>query len=420
MLRIVAAAALVSVGISHAAAQCQFAWISSHLAPDAEAGDQFGRAVSIGGDRVVASAWGRAGTTGGAYVYLNTARGLVLEATLVPSGAAPGSMCGTSAYMNADGDLIGIASLGDTAGAPGAGSVTIFRRSEDGWTEEARLVAPNGAAGDGFGSAVAIGTDSVLVGARGVDVPPFYYDGGSVYSFRHDGTAWTLEAQIVPPDLDIGDRFGERLSIDGGRFAVGVPAKDNEAGDNAGAVYVYTDSPTGWRLESRLLPASAAPGTGFGRSVALDGAYLLAGSAADAGAPMAGSVHHFTLDAEGWSERDVFGGPLALAFDFFGETLDLFGGTALISGRRGTVADTSVHVYRVTPAGARWVQSLSIPAGDGPAMQNNTVALGRGMAAIGEATHAENLSDRPFRMDLFAPCAFVRGIKAAPSARPAP
>jgi hypothetical protein len=378
--------------------------------------------MSIGGDRLVASAWGREGTTGGAYVYVNTPLGLLLEATLIPSDAVPGIMCGTSAYMNADGDLVGISGLGDSSMAPGSGALYVFRRTDAGWVEEAKLVAPDGAAGDAFGSAVAIGSDTIVVGARGVDTPPYFYEGGAVYVFRFNGQAWGLESKVVPPDLDIGDRFGEHLSLDGDRFAVGVPSKDNEAGDNAGAVYVYADGDAGWQLESRLLASDAGQGSGFGRSVAIDGRDLIAASNLSDDALMAGSVHRFVRDSASgiWNERGVFGAPRALDYDFFGETLDLFEGTALVSSRRGAGTDTSVHVFRMAASGMRWVQTLSIPAGTGPAMQNNTVAIGRGMAAVGEATHAENLASEPFRMDLFTPCTFTRGIKASGGTQPRP
>jgi hypothetical protein len=403
-------------------AQCDFAWRASYVSPDPQGGDQFGRAMSIGGARLVASAWGRENTTGGAYVYLNTPRGLLLEATLIPSDAVPGVMCGTSAYMNADGDLVGISGLGDSSMAPGSGALYVFRRTPEGWVEEAKLVAPDGAAGDAFGSAVAIGSDTIVVGARGVDTPPYFYEGGAIYVFRFDGQAWGLESKFVPPDLDIGDRFGEHLSLDRDRFAVGVPLKDNEAGDNAGAVYVYADGDTGWQLESRLLASGARPGGGFGRSVAIDGRDLLAGSNLGDDATMAGSVHRFVRDPAtgGWSEQDVFGAPQALDYDFFGETLDLFDGTAVVSSRRGAGTATSVHVFRLSPAGARWVQTLAIPAGTGPAMQNNTVALGRGLAAIGEATHAGNIAFEPFRMDLYTTCTFTRGVKPSGGTRPRP
>lgn len=413
---------VLAVGTGLSQAQCDLAWKASYVAPDPEGGDHFGRAMSIGGNRLVASAWGRENTTGGAYVYVNTPQGLLLEASLIPSDAVPGIMCGTSAYMNADGNIAGISGLGDSSMAPGSGAVYVFRRTAKGWVEEAKLVAPDGAAGDAFGSAVAIGSDTIVIGARGVDTPPFFYEGGAVYVFRFDGEAWGLESKIVPPDLDIGDRFGEHLSIDGGHFAVGVPSKDNEAGDNAGAVYVYADGDAGWRLESRLLVSDARQGSGFGRSVAIDGRNLIAASNLGDEATMAGSVHRFTRDltSGGWSERGVFGAPQALDFDFFGETLDLLDGTALVSSRRGVGTDTSVHVFRLSPVGAVWVQTLSIPAGSGPVMQNNTVALGRGMAAVGEATHAGNLASAPFRMDLFTTCNFTRGIRAAPGSRPRP
>lgn len=406
MLASLFALALVQAPVTQAEAP-DLAWHFTFEAPDGQFGDQFGRALAIGSERAVVSAWRRDGNLGGADVFRFENGAFVHEAALTPSDGYQGSMCGTSAHIDEAGDVVVLSALGDNEGAPGAGAAYVFRRFGDQWVEEAKLLAPGAATGDGFGSAVAAGRDTIVVGAPGVDVDPSYFNAGTVYVYGYASGQWQLEAQLVLPagDLDIGDGFGAEISLQGSSFAVGVPAKDNEFGDNSGAVYVYTRGAAGWALESRVTAAGQGPGEAFGLSVALYGDRLLAGSTSDVGVQMGGAVYAFERVAGVWVQREKLTAPTVLDFDFFGESLTLHRGRALISGRVGAApSSTAVHAFRFGPSGSRLTQSLDLPISSSFVLANNTVALGPCFALVGEALHSNNLGQDPSHVHAFTTC----------------
>ncbi|MEM6571624.1 MAG: hypothetical protein AAF957_24645 [Planctomycetota bacterium] len=379
-------------------------WTAAFEAPDAQIGDQFGRSVAAGGDRAVVSAWRRDGNTGGADVYRWEAGALVHEATLRPSDGFQGSMCGTSAHVNEEGDLVVLSALGDNTFGNGAGAVCVFGRDAAGWTERAKLFAPDAAESDGFGSSVAVGDGVVVVGARGVDEDPFYFAAGAVYVFEETASGWTLADRLTLPDIDIGDAFGTQISLDGGRFAVGVSAKDNEFGDNAGAVYVYEHTAAGWELDARVVTPDLGYGASFGRAVALDGDRMIVSSGVPTALSMAGTVHAFERTSlRRWVEVDRFQAPTPLAFDFFGESLALEDGRALVSARLGDGAlTTAVYVYAFTRSGVEIRQALpqAVPPG-AHVLNNSAMDLGSGFAIVGESLHGANVGTEASFVDVY-------------------
>ena len=114
--------------------------------------------------------------------------------TLYVGGSGPGNYTAIQAAINAasDGEAedwfgCSVSISGDYAliGARGddsyRGSAYVFRRSGTSWTQEAKLVASDGAADDDFGCSVFISGDYALIGARGDDSYR-----GSAYVFKQE------------------------------------------------------------------------------------------------------------------------------------------------------------------------------------------------------------------------------------------
>jgi hypothetical protein len=83
---------------------------------------------------------------------------------------------------------------------------------------EQRLVASDGADGDGFGRSVAIEGDTAVVGAP---TGPDYR--GAVYVFTRSGDSWTQSAKLTASDRESGARLGSSLAIDGDTIVAGAP-----------------------------------------------------------------------------------------------------------------------------------------------------------------------------------------------------
>ncbi|HED67024.1 MAG TPA: hypothetical protein ENJ09_15890 [Planctomycetes bacterium] len=101
----------------------------------------------------------------------------------------------------------------------------------------AYLKASNTNAKARFGSAIAISGDRVAIGApsersdsTGINGDPFNnraVNAGAVYIFLRTASGWVQEAYIKASNTDAGDRFGTSVDFDGDRLVVGAPGEDS-------------------------------------------------------------------------------------------------------------------------------------------------------------------------------------------------
>lgn len=158
-----------------------------------------------------------------------------------------------------------------------AGGVFIYRFDGANWTQEAFLIAPDGARGDQFGMALALDGNSLAIGA-----PTHNGSGlnaGAVYLFRYDGSAWNFEQKVVSTDIEPFDEFGFALDMHEQSLIVGVPL-DDDAGSHSGSAYVFRFNTTSgqWEQRRKLVPSSLVGGERFGSSVAISKNVVLVGA----------------------------------------------------------------------------------------------------------------------------------------------
>ncbi|MBK9744338.1 MAG: hypothetical protein IPO94_15920 [Saprospiraceae bacterium] len=82
------------------------------------------------------------------------------------------------------------------------------------WTQQAKLIASDGAGDDRFGSSVSISGDYAMIGAYFDDVGD-NSNQGSAYIFYRKGTTWSLQTTLVSENGDANDNFGSSVSIYG-------------------------------------------------------------------------------------------------------------------------------------------------------------------------------------------------------------
>ena len=89
--------------------------------------------------------------------------------------------------------------------------------------------------------------------------------------FLATGAAWaqtrTEDAKLVASDGAADDLFGYSVAVDGNTAFIGA-VRDDDNGENSGAVYVFVRTGTSWTQHSKLTTASDGY---FGSSVSLDG-----------------------------------------------------------------------------------------------------------------------------------------------------
>ena len=140
---------------------------------------------------------------------------------------------------------------GDTAvvGHAGNALAQVFVREANGaWTLQETLSGAHGCCNDSsqFGYAVAISGDRIVVGAPG---EPFRSgrDAGMVYVYRRSATGWVYESELEDTQPDPGARFGAAVAIDGNQIAVGAPGDTRGSGEGRGSVSLFRRSTAGRR-----------------------------------------------------------------------------------------------------------------------------------------------------------------------------
>ena len=150
-----------------------------------------------------------------------------------------------------------------------------------------RLTPDDLAAGDGLGISVAVDGDTALIGAyhgsndAGIDA-------GAVYVFTWDESlgVWSREAKLTSDDGASDDRFGYSVALDGDTAVVGA-YRDDDYGDDSGAAYVFTRDPdTGsWSQRTKLTAADRATGPDGGMDDLFGVAVAVDGETVVVGAP---------------------------------------------------------------------------------------------------------------------------------------
>src|SRR5215203_675348 len=135
--------------------------------------------------------------------------------TSTPRGV--GAQFGNAVAIN--GGTMVVGARFDSTTASQAGAAYVYVLSGGTWTQQAVLLAPDGAAADKFGSAVAIGEDTVVVGAYQDDTA--FSNGGSAYVFVRSGTTWTFQQKLTPGDGTADDEFGVSVAIETESIVVG-------------------------------------------------------------------------------------------------------------------------------------------------------------------------------------------------------
>lgn len=130
---------------------------------------------------------------------------------LVGSQVIPGSMFGEA--IDVDGDQMAIGAPDHYVPADARGSVYIFVRAGQGWSEDSLVFPLDGVLGDEFGAAVALHGDTLLVGAPSRTGPSGEFEGGAYFFTRGPGGAFAQQVKLLPPGVGSPDGFGARVAL---------------------------------------------------------------------------------------------------------------------------------------------------------------------------------------------------------------
>ncbi|MCP3905962.1 MAG: hypothetical protein GY715_20245, partial [Planctomycetes bacterium] len=278
---------------------------------------------------------------------------------LAPSDGDMGDRFGWAVSTDGERVLVGARS-DENDGLIGSGSAYVFRHTDDGWLEEAKLTDPNRAANDAFGFSVSLAGTTALVGASGDDDPGL--DSGAAHVFRHVGIGWVHEAELEAPDAEGQERFGRAVALAANIAVVGA-SHDGDDGTHSGSAYVYRRGPEGWTEDRKLTASDAAAGARFGRAVSIApvGDLVVIG-APSAGAVGSGAAYLFADHGGKWSEVAKFAPYADVSGAQFGTSTAAASGRAVVGAPRGSEDPGTVDVILTEPGACPSIGDLN---GDG-------------------------------------------------------
>lgn len=167
--------------------------------------------------------------------------------------------------------------------APDSGAVFVYAASPKGWQLQQQLKAAQSDAGDSFGSSVSLNADGSLlaVGAIGESALPKGANtdvsnndasfAGAAYLFAKEASGWHQQAYLKPMQGQATEFFGNSVSLsgDGRSLAVGAFLESSQVTGN-GAAFVFAKPFGEWQQMQYLKAKHVSKYKKFGASVAMN------------------------------------------------------------------------------------------------------------------------------------------------------
>ncbi|HKQ73367.1 MAG TPA: FG-GAP repeat protein [Blastocatellia bacterium] len=223
---------------------------------------------------------------------------LAQQAYLKASNTDPGDFLGVSVAIS--GDTAVVAAYLESSAATGvngdqsdnsmseSGAVYVFVRNGGNWSQQAYLKASNTSAVDHFGFSVCVSGDTAVVtapledsnatGVNGNQDDNSAKDAGAAYIFVRNGGNWSQQAYLKASNTGAGEQFSYSVAISDDKVVAGTPLKSDNPGFNSGAAYVFARSGGNWSQQAYLKASNADARDDFGRSVAISGDTVVAGT----------------------------------------------------------------------------------------------------------------------------------------------
>jgi hypothetical protein len=225
---------------------------------------------------------------------------------------------------------------------PASAAAWVYRRTASGWAEEQYLQPP--AHDEGFGHAVAIDGQHLIVASR---------DAGVVYFYRRSAGIWTL----VQQESDVPS-FGTSVALHGNKALVGHPTAD-AAGPKVGAVFYYKFDGTEWNRTNVITPVPAESFQEFGLAVDFDGNHAIVGSLSDDGAGLRSGSAYVFVHGPPWQQVQKLKPAGVQTFHQFGHAVSIEGGLAVVGAPFSSIAGAA---FVFEDVGGVWTERQSLSA----------------------------------------------------------
>lgn len=274
------------------------------VAPSPAAQDDFGSGVAVAGNTVFVGALGRqvgsAASAGAAYVYGLSGTTWSLQQSLTAIGGQTGDLFGNALAISASATVpttryLVVGAVGAQAGGVAhAGAAYLFTSTSGGaFTQTQKLAAVDAATNAFVGTAVAISSDRVLLGAPGVNTNALR--AGAAYVFDPSGGSWSQTAKLEAAAGAADDHLGGAVAVSAKLALAGATEEAVQAGlTSTGVVHAFREvTPGAWSASHRLTAAEGLPFDRYGGALAVSTDTMAVAAAK--------SVDVFRRDPDGWS-----------------------------------------------------------------------------------------------------------------------
>ena len=178
---------------------------------------EWNNSLAMDGDTIVTGEWIRphylSNAVSFAYVFARRGTNWTQEATLLGDARSSPAVLesfGTSVAIS--GNTIAVGDPGDNSLGNSAGAVYVFVRSGTNWGLQQKIVPQNASGSNSFGQSVSISGDLLVVGAPGVS-PGWSMVTGLAHVYARDGTTWFPLQTLRGSDSVPGDGFGRAVAM---------------------------------------------------------------------------------------------------------------------------------------------------------------------------------------------------------------
>jgi uncharacterized protein (DUF2345 family) len=303
------------------------------------------------------------------------------QAKLVPGDQGFGDLVGSAVALSVDTAIVG-APAKNQSGYSRSGAAYVFVRANGQWSQQSKIFASDVSSNAAFGASVALQGNTAIVGAPGAVSGAT--TGGAAYVYTRTGTVWTQQAKLIASDGATGDQFGASVGLSGTTAVVGAPKGKSATVTGCGALYVYSGSGANWGTGVKVNASDAVASDNYGASVAVDQGLIVVGAPNHTVTfTNAGQAYVVSFNGTTASEVAKLAAMDPATNDQLGRSVAI-SATTVVAGAPGKFSSTGA-AYVFVGNGATYTQQQRITTSDGfsgdtlgtsVSILTDTVALG--------------------------------------------